>query len=363
VSGGYGISAANKVTGASAGSVALQGYSIVLNGELRGQAMPGYKGGTIDMAAGNVNVASSGGSLPAGFTAASVLPDSLKGKLILGGNQFDATGFTNITLKSVNDLTVEGNVTLAPSMVKLAKPASGVASVASANPATVTVSRDLMGGSSVTLGAGSIPTEVIRYNDNSVGPMNTANPDARLTMAGGSAVTAGPSGTITMSGPYIDVAGTISAPGGTIGLTATNDLHLRAGAGILAEGYNKVTATPAVKGLSVASTPVAGGSGSLAAGMDLLLEAGSLVSVSGSSAVEQTTVGTGRIVSSTSVASDAGSVSLSYGREKRLDGELRARTNLPGLPGGTLTLAKTTTSTLSLSIDDLARFRTRASTR
>ena len=87
----------------------------------------------------------------------------LYGQLVFGANQLDQSGFTNITLKSVNDITMEGGLALGPSLVKLAQPVPGggsqdvipgLFSLTTSAPTTILATQDEIAASSVTLAAG-----------------------------------------------------------------------------------------------------------------------------------------------------------------------------------------------------------------
>ena len=80
VSGGYQISPSGKVTGGDAGSLTLQGYALVVDGDLRAQSLLGNNGGAITMTAGSIDIAAAPASLPGGFTAASPLPAEPEGE-------------------------------------------------------------------------------------------------------------------------------------------------------------------------------------------------------------------------------------------------------------------------------------------
>ena len=56
VSGGWQISTAGKVTGGDAGSITLQGSTLVVDGILRGASLIGNKGGSITMTAPNIAI-------------------------------------------------------------------------------------------------------------------------------------------------------------------------------------------------------------------------------------------------------------------------------------------------------------------
>ena len=130
VSGGWEISTAGQGHRRRRGQPTLQGSSLVVDGTLLGASLIGNKGGSITMTAPNITIAAAPGALPAGFYPDLTLPLTaglygLYGQLVFGANQLDQSGFTNITLKSVNDITMEGGLTLGPSLVKLAQPIPG----------------------------------------------------------------------------------------------------------------------------------------------------------------------------------------------------------------------------------------------
>ena len=113
VSGGYGISRTGVVTGGNAGALSIQGSGIVLDGQLKGYSIQGNNGGSITLTAQGITVAPSAPS--------NQNPDNA---LVLGQNQLDDTGFTQINLQSVNDTVVEAGVNLSPSSRKTLYPHS-----------------------------------------------------------------------------------------------------------------------------------------------------------------------------------------------------------------------------------------------
>ena len=234
VSGGYEIAPKGQITGGNAGSLSLQGYSVVLEGDLRAYSLFGTNGGSLTMTSYDVTVAPSGSVLPSGFT----LDDALPPGLTLGAHQLDATGFTSITLSSVNNITVEGGLALAPSLVKLSMPSPagatqgsvvGVSTAATQNSPTFTATPDEAGKSSITMTA-EATASIDPGLSNPNGPMNQANAEATITISPGAAVRAGPGGSITLGAPGgIDIGGTLDAPGGTITATGGTSLTLEAG--------------------------------------------------------------------------------------------------------------------------------------
>ncbi len=366
VSGGYQIASNGKATGGNAGGLTLQGYSVVLEGDLRGYSLVGYTGGSLSVTAYNIDVAASGGVLPAGFAANDALSSNLQGQFILGAHQLDATGFTGITLNSVNNIAVEGGITLSPSLVKLATPSltgaaqgyvPGVSTPASQTPSVFTAPWAQIGTSKISLIANA-STETITGTSDQNGPMNTPNTSAAITISSGSSLAAAPGGTISLNAPYVDISGSLSAPSGAITVTGGLALTLESGAALLAEGYNKQpVASSGITWLAPSATPEPGGTIALSA-ESLNLLPNSLVSVDGSSPVVQSIVNSDLSISSIVTAAAPGSIVLSSPGQPTLAGTLRGRAKLAGLPGGTLSITQSGTSeALSYAMTDLARFR------
>jgi filamentous hemagglutinin family protein len=361
VSGGWLINSGGKVTGGNAGTVTLQGSSIILDGTLNAQSLLGNKGGTLSVIAANVTVAP---TTPAAsfFSPGDPWPAGLVGQFVLGAGQLDPTGFTTIALGSVNSVIVESGATLGPSLAKLAAPLPG-GSAAPAGPGAVQPSADTIGATSITLAAGASGNGITSGLLNQAGPLNPGSPNysAVAQVSSGASVQAAPGGSITLKGPNVDVGGLLSAPAGTITLKASyGDVTLEPGAQVLAEGYDKPGTTSVVKGLAPDETPLPGGTVSLTASSgNINLDQGSLVSVSGSSPVPQTVIGQDNTISRVMVASPPGTISLTADGTINLSPQafLEAQASLAGLPGGTLSLSTTApTSTLSLTVSQLARF-------
>ena len=376
VSGGWLINSTGKVTGGNAGSLTVQGNSLVLEGTLEAQSLVGNKGGAITLTAPNVTMAAAAPSTVS--FVAGPFPDSVQGQLVLGAGALDASGFTNITLNSVNDLIVESGASLGPSLAKLAMPVpgSGTAGVqpgaAQAGSGVVLVSAEYIGGSSITLNAGKTVSVTSGGSADrpDTGPLSPLSPplDAYALVYSGASIQTAPGGSITVSAPKtVEVGGSLSAPAGNITLKAsggeagTGDVTLDPGASVLAEGYYEAGTTSAVKGLAADAVLLSGGTVSITAANNLTLSPGSLVSVSGSSPVEQTLFGQNNSVSYIMNASQPGSISLSAGGTIKLSlqADLEGRAAIAGMPGGTLSVSATggTGATLFLAMSDLARFQ------
>ncbi len=347
VSGGYQINPNGSVSGGNAGSILLQGATLIANGDFRGLSLPGNTGGTISLSADNVEVKSTAVDPSQNFDASTPLPAELQDRLVLSGNRFADTGFTSIALLSLNDVAVDSGVTLMPSLKKLQIPSTvngrltsqnGVAYAATASGSVGsdgTVSLADVGASSIQLVAG---------HDLDGTPIASNVDAAKVAINSGATIRVAPAGTITLTGPGVDMAGLLDAPAGNVALTATlNSVTLDASARINAAGYNKPDATVVGNGITAGYTPMDGGTVTLAAkNGDVILNAGATVDVSGSQPV---TVyqGTGNSAPVAVVqASDPGTVNISYLNRFLYDGaSIVGKANMSGLRGGTLSIEKT----------------------
>ena len=216
-----------------------------MGGDLLGLSLPGSKGGTINLYASNVLVAPSA-SAPAGFEG-----------LVVQNGLLDNSGFTYITLNSVNNVVVAGGATLLPSLAKLATPQSSATSglvagaVSSPAPSTsgvIVMTENDIGTSSLTLNAGVIPSNITYGSTIASGPMypdptSAAFLGAGITIQPQATLRAAPGGSITIGAANqnsdIDIAGSLSTSSGTIKITAGRNLTIESGAEIRAEGYNE----------------------------------------------------------------------------------------------------------------------------
>ncbi len=142
VSGGYTADQKGKLKGGNAGILSIQGANIMLSGDLRGYALADVNGktlgGSIILQSKEIHVTSSGYDW-AGFNAEfDTVPDSLKDKLYLAGNRFDDTGFTQITLNSLENIDIESAIST--SRVRMNNP-TGASAVGSAIPGRTDIIR------------------------------------------------------------------------------------------------------------------------------------------------------------------------------------------------------------------------------
>jgi filamentous hemagglutinin len=349
VSGGWLTNAAGKVSGADAGSIALQGYSLFIDGDFRGYSLTGNKGGTISMQAGDISVGAVTTSLPEGFASDSRWPDSSRGHLTLGADRFNKTGFSNIVLRSLTDLIVERGVHLRPSLAKMA-----------ITGAIITAIPDNAGPTSIALSAGSNFNDLAngtRYNDMSGSPLKREHPEALLRILPDAVIELAPGGSIATSGPSVDIYGTLSAPAGSIAIASTlGDLTLHNGANVLAEGYNKRTSAP-LKNLPLEYSPLSAGSITVQSFDDLNIETAVLLSVAGSSPVRRAQIGQNLIVSSYTDAGKAGSIALTA-FDITLEGVLKGHASMAERQGGSLAITKKATDNpFTVSATDLAGYQ------
>ncbi|OPY70033.1 MAG: Filamentous hemagglutinin family outer membrane protein [Syntrophorhabdaceae bacterium PtaU1.Bin034] len=352
-SGGYSISEKGAITGGDAGSISVKGPAVVLEGTLKGLSLSGKKGGSLTLEAQNVSIASD--VEPLGLTADSPLPDLRKNKLVLGGSQLDDTGFSSITVQSGYGLTVEDNVSFAPSLAKMASPATGsgfaghavsspknnVAAVGTASDTNSEIVYGLpetIGSSSLTLTAGKAST----------GGQVVSN----VEIGRGAHLKVFPGGTVSLRGQGIVVDGaTIEAPSGTVSIKADlYDITLNNGSRILAQGFNKPESKPVMRGYPVGYTPMAGGSVTLEATQNLVFENGGEIDVSGSDPVRTYLKDASGMPVEYVVASDPGSLTLVYGGQMQgIDGvNIKALPKTDGVRGGTLTV-KSIQSSMTLT--------------
>lgn len=357
VSGGWIIDTKGTISGANAGSLELKAATLSLAGELVGASLPGKTGGEIKLHAGEVTVAARDLVLPANMPVDATIPEYLLNKLVLGVDRLKESGFSRISLSAVKDITFSDAAVLAPSLVKLAMPVPAIASQSSTATNTA-----LPAGSNPTVAEYTGPTSIslaagrnIYQGTDSSGREISNSSSARIDLPGGTGVTVAPGGTVALAAPYIDLAGKIEAPGGSVTVNAGNNLTIKSGSQILAGGYNKPVATM-IAGRPVGAAPQAGGTVSLQASGDVTLENGARVDVSGSAPVERLVAGSDGVPVTVVTAGDPGSLSLSYSGSLTLDGEIDGAARLNGIRGGNLSV-KNSANDLSIRAEDLSLYQ------
>ncbi|MBU2481980.1 MAG: filamentous hemagglutinin family protein [Proteobacteria bacterium] len=310
VSGGYVATSTGSLEGAGdAGSIEIAGHSVVLEGQLKGHAMEGKNGGTLSLHAARVEIINEQvPDPPEGYSSETPIPEDYADTLYIQDDQFENSGFSHLTFKSSTDLIVNENTSLSLSNVKF----KAGSDIKGAVGDYITVSDDYIADSSITFAAG------VRM-DGSERVSADESLNAIVRVAPGATVTTAPGGSINISGPGVDLAGTFSAPAGEISVNTTSvfnqyphlSLLVRSQARFLAQGYNRPT------GESFDSKPVwapeDGGDIYFISSGRLIMEEGAVVDVSGAAPVTQyrrTDQGTG--ITSWQAASEPGSISLSF---------------------------------------------------
>jgi filamentous hemagglutinin family protein len=361
VSGGYLIDGKGAVSGGNAGTLKVQAHTISLGGDLRGFSLPGKDGGEVILHARSVQVAEQGRQVRAGFAMNDQLDQELVGRLVLGSDRFNNTGFSRFTLNASDNLTVAAGVQLSPSLLKSdlhnRTVAGAVCRAGSCFSAAYPNPQDQAGKSSITLnagknvyGSGFLNTKLAAVTDNDF---------AKLTIEAGATVATETGGKVTLNAPErIELAGTVRTPGGTVKAVSKNHLTVMNTGRIDAAGYYKYGI--ATKADQPAPLPVAikGGEVTLEASAgNLELEAGSSVDVSGSARIESQIRDAHGVLTTAATAGDAGSLTLAYGADLVLNGAIAgAGGNLAGTRGGSLTVEKKVND-LVLSASDVGRYQ------
>ncbi len=366
VSGGYQINSKGKVSGGDAGALKIAGQAISLEGDLRGYSLLGSEGGAISLLAKNVTIANNPILLPEDFGAGSSLEGGYRENMTLGGDYLQPTGFTDIKIQSFYDVNFEQGVTLAPSLVKMADPtpACSVSSLKNQNSMTasgsagldiaaglVTVSSELLGSSSIKIGAG---VGMVKQADEDSKHLN-----AMIVLSENSGIEVAPGGELTLSAPGIEIAGLLQARAGDISVTASrNDLTLKSGSHLDARGINILGDEIGVKGMGRAVEALSGGDVSLSAKLgNLVIESQALIDVSGSATTQSPIVKSNGKVSTITVASSPGSIDLAYYSDLTLNGDLLSVKSLDTLKGGALSISRIDpTGRLAASGEELNRY-------
>lgn len=355
VNGGYYVDSSAEITNGNAGSVAVQGHTIALDGEISGLSGNGADGGSIELHADQI-------SLTADAERVTTVPDSfayeddLEGAVILDQNLFDDTGFTHIALKSKNDLIVEEGVELVPSTMKLATlTANDTLTLSESADSAVlasTVSSDQIDSSSITLKAG-------QTLDIPEGGGDVSN-EEQVIVSQGATVRVAPDGEISLAGPGVVIDGDLLAPAGEISATAdaASGLLVGASATINASGYNRPDVEPETPQLPIEFTPLAGGDIILRASLgDLVLEEGALIDAGAADLVNSSRMTTTGQLKTVLLGAEAGSISLYYLNDLVLDAELDLMSTSSEYSGGYLTIGKLSSiDPMTVSAEDMVGY-------
>lgn len=350
VDGGWTIDRTGAVTGGNAGRLDLQGNTIALDGTVSGLAVSGKTGGKFVAHATRVDVVAARPEeafLPDGFAVDGAIPDEAKGRLLIAGDRFADTGFTQTEMKSRTGVTVESGAVLAPSASRASmpepgveRPATGVYLPFGASDDIRTVSPDIVGATSVSL------SQDTSFDGNGISEEGnfdkTIGINSSTALLAGGSIRVAPGGAVTLAGPSVAVDGRIDAPAGTVSLQASlTDVTVGATGAVAADGFDKATASAIAKGVSGSTVPMAGGTVSMTSSLgSVLLSSGSVVSVRGAEAVVNTVRGPGEEPVIATVAGDAGSIAISYAQDADLSGEIRGDAPASGGKGGSFSISR-----------------------
>ncbi|WP_321417715.1 filamentous haemagglutinin family protein [uncultured Desulfobacter sp.] len=363
VSGGYIIGDDRDILDSGdAGSIEILGGAIILDGTVTGTALYGNDGGSITLHAGEVRVVADMDDLPEiadEYSSEDPLPEEYEELLIIDDNRFDDTGFTQITLKAVTDITLEENVSLSPSLVKLSLTSPGRFSTGLLKQ--VTVPLEYAGSSAISLTAGTTGSTTDGFSPyTTVGSGTSAS--SYVTVKDNASLQVAPEGEINIKGPGVDISGSFSAPAGTISVNSKSTLDqfslcIRKGTVFDAGGFNYQSGY--LDSGEIIWAPADGGEVSLSSNSALIIEDGVTIDVSGAEPVtmyrrdEQ-----GRLYSYTS-ASEPGSISLSFSSFGDQSGELNTDTvflaekYLDTLRGGSFYITALNDEDLDIPVEQL----------
>jgi len=253
VSGGYVISEKGKVKGAHAGILDIQGSRVALDGELRGYALAGISGnilgGSLTLRVNDNILAGPSGDAVPGDT------------MIIAPESFADTGFTRISLLSRHSVEVSPDAILPASFVRLNDPDVYRAADDRPELASLDASTAYMTGPSTwTLGAAQM---FVNVDSTSTGKgyltyIDPVGSDAKVIIGSGAEILTTPAVSsvtrivnvdniekqtvksgITLVGPSVEVAGTLTSLGGGITVNAQgSDVALSGTAKINAGGHN-----------------------------------------------------------------------------------------------------------------------------
>ncbi|HUJ16784.1 MAG TPA: filamentous hemagglutinin family protein [Nitrospirota bacterium] len=378
VSGGTLIDQKGKVTGGNAGQLSVQGVNIMLNGNLRGYALADANGqiagGSITLTSKDIRVGQTGDVWNPDFDPEiSAVPDAMKGKLNLAASLFDDTGFTQITLNSINNIILDKDTVISPSLVRLKNPLQGQTGSATGKPLAghpdlvrLDDSYSFMAGpSSFSAAAAAVNFPFDGSDVNSQGnltPVDPSRSDAKIIVSPGAVIRTTPNAKSLISlnaANYIDMAGILYSPGGKVTLNSQNsDLTIRDGAKIIVSGYNRPDSASTPKGYNTNYLPVSAGSVVLGAAGSLDMEVGSLIDISGSPEVENRMLTVDGKIVTFPEAGDPGSLSLSFGNSLAWNGTVNVSRADGNIKGGTLAIKRTDANNgLEVRAQDVEQYR------
>ena len=135
-----------QFTAGGGGSVAVNAATAILDGTIRGKALPGYEGGVLSLSGAETAIVHVGTSLPSGFGFGDDLPGDVQDKLVVRSAYLTGSGLKTLSIGSLDTthtVTVEDGAVLKAPIVNLSamdtivlKPGSQVQALGEGGTAT-----------------------------------------------------------------------------------------------------------------------------------------------------------------------------------------------------------------------------------
>ena len=358
VSGGYVLDEDEDAEAGGAGSIKLKSDTLIVESDLRGYSLIGEDGGSITLHASTITVAEESTALPEAFGASDALPDAfMDNGFVLDDDYLNDSGFSEITLLSFNDLIFEEGVTLSPSTVKLNYPTYGAGEAVTLNGTSdlVSIAMAYLTSSSITAQAAQAVTGRQEVDSSQDTYTTILSPGASLEVS--------PGGAIALAGLSVDIYGSLTAPAGTVSISATGSgtengiLTLHGGSAIDASGYNLLEEETTVAGIGGIYDTLDGGTVTLAAAEGTVVVAdGSAIDISGSLPVQSLYYKDDGVTVSPktkTVASNAGSLVLEYEDGLTLAGDIDGHAYRDSTHGASLSIIGNQNAAMTINATDI----------
>ena len=359
VSGGYEIAATGKVKAGDAGNLLVSGSNVILDGEVKGHSLAGAEGGSIAIYANNIRVEKEvpeltaavdvndplplldfGHDAGAGYPNEQQLRQFSKG-LVLADNRFSGTGFSRISVNSVYDFVITDGVRMGVSLTRESQPVA--ARSAAGAVSYVEVPAEDAGSTAIALTAGG-NLDGMEDFDVDYPEYNEDRKQASLVLPAGSGITLPAGGTATLKAPDVTIGGSIEAPAGEIGISATNgNLHIAGTARLSAAGYISAVGREMITNLAPVHELRDGGAITLqnSSSGGLTVAEGAEVDVSGTEEAIVSYAAAGTSARPVTGAGRAGSITLSArGGMSIAPHTLKGEAHFPGMVNGSLTIER-----------------------
>lgn len=339
VNGGFVINTDNTLSAGNAGKITLKADIVQPGGSLTGLALEGSEGGELSIHTGEITIAANG-------STGDEHMEATPGHLTIAADQYTSSGFTHLSFTSAGSLGVENGVNLTPSAVRLKIPQLTLNGYSLYDLGLTTALLEAFGDSSITLQAGE--------------DISGAGTEGTVTVASDAELKVAPGGKIKIqtsrAGKNVEIAGTLSAPGGDITLRSAGELILQPTAKVDASGTSLPDWDSSILELGLINHTVNPGGKVLLSGTNITLESNSVVDVSGSDPVTSYSRNTQGDVISDIIGSAAGSVSVTYGDSFNSEGLFLGASQLSWLSGGSFSFKCSQNTPLLIREEDVVQW-------